>query len=92
MLTVATARRLRDAGLTWSPASGDRFVVADRGMDEEIFVISQMVIEHHLAPTGWLLRFNGTTEWALDNLRWSRRCGCRARISSGQPSASSSCR
>jgi len=69
VLTVETARRLRDVGLTWSPASGDRFVVADRGMDEEIFVISEMVIDHHLAPTGWLLRFNGTTEWALDNLQ-----------------------
>ena len=69
MLTVATARRLRDAGLSWSPASGDRFVVADRGMDDEVFVISEMVIEHHLAPTGWVLRFNGTTEWALDTLQ-----------------------
>ncbi len=69
VLTAATARRLRDAGLSWSPSSGDRFVVADREMDDEIFVVSEMVIEHHLAPTGGLLRFNGTTEWALDLLQ-----------------------
>lgn len=69
MLSATTARRLREAGLAWVPASGDRFLVADRGMDDEVFVVSEMVIEHFLAPTGGLLRFNGTTEWALDSLQ-----------------------
>jgi hypothetical protein len=68
MLSIATARRLRDAGLPWTPSSGDRFVVADREMDDDVFVVSEMVVEHHQAPTGGLLRFNGTTEWALDQL------------------------
>jgi hypothetical protein len=68
VLSPATARRLQDAGLAWAPARGDRFVVADRDMDDEVFVVSDMVIEHHRAPTGGLLRFNGTTEWALDSL------------------------
>jgi hypothetical protein len=68
VLSPATARRLRDAGLAWAPVRGDRFVVADRDMDDEVFVVSDMVIEHHRAPTGGLLRFNGTTEWALDSL------------------------
>jgi hypothetical protein len=68
MLSIATARRLRDAGLPWTPSSGDRFVVADREMDDEVFVVSEMVVEHHQAPSGGLLRFNGTTEWALDQL------------------------
>jgi hypothetical protein len=72
MLTPATARRLRDAGLTWSPAQGDRFLVADRDMDDEVFVISDMVIEPFLAPSGPLLRFNGTTEWALDQIEVRR--------------------
>jgi hypothetical protein len=66
VLTSATARRLRDAGLTWSPASGDRFVIADRGMDEDVFVVSEMVVEHFRGAAGPLLRFHGTTEWALD--------------------------
>jgi hypothetical protein len=68
-LSVDTARRLRAAGLTWSPAAGDRFAVPDRDLDDQVFVISEMVIEHHRAPTGDLLRFNGTTEWALDSLQ-----------------------
>jgi hypothetical protein len=66
VLTAATARRLRDAGLAWSPASGDRFVIADRGMDEDVFVVSEMVVEQHHGAAGPLLRFHGTTEWALD--------------------------
>ena len=66
MLTPATARRLRDAGLVWSPSSGDRFVIADRGMDDDVFVVSEMVVEQHQGAAGALLRFHGTTEWALD--------------------------
>jgi hypothetical protein len=66
VLTAATARRLRDAGLTWSPASGDRFVIADRGMDDDVFVVSEMVVEQYQGAAGPLLRFHGTTEWALD--------------------------
>jgi hypothetical protein len=33
VISIETARLLRDAGLRWTPASGDRFVVVDRGMD-----------------------------------------------------------
>jgi hypothetical protein len=66
VLTAATARRLKDAGLTWSPASGDRFLIADRGMDEDVFVVSEMVVEQFHGAAGPLLRFHGTTEWALD--------------------------
>jgi hypothetical protein len=68
MITVELALRLRTAGLEWSPASGDRFVIPDRGMDTEIFVVSQLTVDVHDAPTGRLLRFNGTTEWALDSV------------------------
>jgi hypothetical protein len=68
MITVELALRLRSAGLEWSPTSGDRFVIPDRGMDTEIFVVSQLTVDVHDAPTGRLLRFNGTTEWALDSV------------------------
>jgi hypothetical protein len=68
MITVELALRLRTAGLEWSPTSGDRFVILDRGMDTEIFVVSQLTVDVHNAPTGRLLRFNGTTEWALDSV------------------------
>ena len=68
MLSVTIARRLRDAGLSWTPQRGDRFVVADREMDDEVFVLSDMTIEVHRYPGGPVIGFNGTTEWALDSV------------------------
>lgn len=68
MLSIEIARRLRDAGLAWTPARGDRFVVADRDMDDEIFVLSDMTIEVQHYPGGPVIGFNGTTEWALDSV------------------------
>ncbi|HEY3714644.1 MAG TPA: hypothetical protein VGL39_08970 [Jatrophihabitantaceae bacterium] len=68
MISLELARRLRDAGLRWTPASGDRFVVADRDMDGEVFVLSDMTIEVHDLPHGRVIGFNGTTEWALDSV------------------------
>ena len=68
MLSLAIARQLRDAGLTWTPQLGDRFVVADRDMDDDVFVLSDMTIEVHHYPGGPVIGFNGTTEWALDSL------------------------
>jgi hypothetical protein len=68
MIALVLAQSLRAAGLPWNPLPGDRFVVPDRGMDEEVFVISNMVVEVQDAPTGQIIGFNGTTEWALDSL------------------------
>ena len=68
MLSIELARALRDAGLRWRPRRGDHFVVADRGMDDEVFVLSDMTIEVHEFPTGPVIGFNGTVEWALDSL------------------------
>ncbi len=68
VISVELARQLRAAGLRWTPRSGDRFIVADRGMDDDVFVLSEMTIDTHQDPSGVVLRFNGTTEWALDSL------------------------
>ena len=68
MISVDLARELRDAGLRWTPQSGDRFVVDERNMDDEVFVLSSMTIEVYEYPSGPVIRFNGTTEWALDSL------------------------
>jgi hypothetical protein len=59
---------LREAGLPWTPTSGDRFVIPDRDLDDDVFVVSEMTIEPHLLATGGTMRFNGTTEWALDSI------------------------
>lgn len=68
MLTVSLALELRDAGLRWTPAAGDRFVLPNRGMDEEVFVLSEMTVDVHHFPTGSVIGFNGVTEWALDSV------------------------
>jgi hypothetical protein len=66
VISVPLARRLRDGGLRWDPVAGDRFVVADRNMDDEVFTVAEMTIEVHDFPTGRVIGFNGTVEWALD--------------------------
>lgn len=71
MISVELARALRDAGLAWTPASGDRFVISDRGMDSDVFVLADMTIEVHEFPAGPVIGFNGTTEWALDSVEQS---------------------
>ncbi len=68
MISVELATRLRAAGLAWDPAPGDRFVIADRDMDAEVFVVSELTIDVYEGPTGRLFRFNGTVEWALDSV------------------------
>jgi hypothetical protein len=68
VITLELARRLQASGVAWSPAVGDRFVVPDRDMDSEVFVISDMVVEVREVPSGRILAFNGTTEWALDSV------------------------
>lgn len=51
----------------WQPAPGDRFVVPGRDLDQ-VFVIADMTIEVQELHGGRLIRFNGTTEWALDSI------------------------
>jgi hypothetical protein len=68
VITLDLARQLRAAGLAWTPAPGDRFVIPDRDLDDEVFVVSEMTIEAHDRPAGRVIRFNGTTEWALDTI------------------------
>lgn len=68
MISVSMAARLDQAGLRWRPAAGDRFVLrADDG--GEVFTVSEMVVEARDYPTGPILAFNGTTEWALDSVQ-----------------------
>jgi len=68
VITVALAAQLREAGLTWDPRPADRFAIPDRDLDDQVFVISEMTIEAHALESGGIVRFNGTTEWALDSI------------------------
>jgi hypothetical protein len=68
VIPLDLAIQLRDAGLVWQPAAGDRFAVPGRDLDDEVFVLSNMVIQVHDLPDAVVIGFNGTTEWALDDV------------------------
>src|SRR3954467_1164468 len=68
VISLDLAVALRDAGLSWQPAPGDRFAIPDRDLDDDVFVLSNMTIEVHELPERTRIGFNGTTEWALDDL------------------------
>lgn len=69
VITRDLAAALRDAGLTWAPVKGDWFVIPDKGLDDLVFVLSDMVIESRRMALGrQMLAFNGSTEWAIDTL------------------------
>jgi hypothetical protein len=67
-MSVNLAIRLRDAGLSWRPAPGDHFVIPDRDLDDQTFVLSDMIVQVHELPRATVIGFNGTTEWALDDI------------------------
>ncbi|ONI61164.1 pilus assembly protein CpaE [Leifsonia sp. ALI-44-B] len=73
MISRDLALELRQAGLVWHPASGDRFQIdlpdsAEFQSEADVFTVSDMTIEAHHYPGGTVLGFNGTTEWALDSV------------------------
>jgi len=67
MLSPSLAERLRGA-ISWRPTPGDRFVIPNKEMDDEIFHLAEMTIEVHIHQGTGVIKFNGTTEWALDSI------------------------
>ena len=68
VITFDLARELVVAGMPWMPASGDRFVIPGKEMDEEVFHVAEMTIEVASHQGESVVKFNGTTEWALDSI------------------------
>lgn len=68
MISTDLATALRDAGLVWRPASGDRFQLNEPEFEADVFTVSEMTIEPRHYASGAILAFNGTTEWALDSV------------------------
>jgi hypothetical protein len=68
MISIDLARKLRDTGLEWVPAEGDRFMIPDRDLDDHIFSISEMTVEVRKLREGKWISFNGAVEWALDSI------------------------
>ena len=69
MISLTAALQLSRAGVRWAPRSGDQFTVRSDEMGGEVFTVADMVVEAREYPTGMLLAFNGTTEWALDSVQ-----------------------
>lgn len=72
MIDADLATRLQACGLRWRPASGDRFMIPGGDLADQVFVIADMVIQQEDVPGGSVLKFNGTTEWALDSIDSAR--------------------
>ena len=68
MLTVGTARELRDAGLQCTPAALDIFTVPLPDLEDQVFVISEMTILAENLHGHPALTFHGSVEWALDHV------------------------
>jgi hypothetical protein len=76
MISRELALALRKAGLVWHPESGDRFQLdlpeqVEAEIEDDVFTVSEMTIEARKYPTGTILAFNGTTEWALDSVAFA---------------------
>ena len=72
MIDLTLALHLRDAGLNWRPSPGDRFVVTNTELVDDVFHLADMVIEARELESGTIFAFNGTTEWALDSVAQER--------------------
>jgi len=68
MIPIDLAEALQLAGVRWTPRSGDRFAIPKPGLDDQVFTVSELTVEAREYPTGTVLAFNGTTEWALDSV------------------------
>jgi hypothetical protein len=68
VISRTLAQQLRDAGLEWLPAEGDRFIIPDRDLEEFTFLVSEMVIEVRRIAQKRRIMFNGAVEWALDSI------------------------
>ncbi|MGC9347211.1 MAG: pilus assembly protein CpaE [Anaerolineae bacterium] len=60
------AKELKSAGLAWRPRDRDAFIVPDRGLDDMVFVITNMATRVQLLQGYPTVTFQGAYEWALD--------------------------
>jgi hypothetical protein len=66
MISIGLALELKSAGLVWRTTNYDFFAIPDRGFDDRVFVLADMMAYTELVQ-GWpVVAFHGTAEWALD--------------------------
>jgi hypothetical protein len=67
-LSLEFAIQLKTAGLAWKPALHDFFAVPGRGLDNQLFVIADMLANQEKILGASVVAFQGASEWALDYL------------------------
>ena len=67
-VSLDLARELKQAGLEWRPALHDRFAIPDRGLDDRVFVIGDLLSTLQSVQGRQVVSFHGSLEWALDSL------------------------
>lgn len=66
MISIDLASQLKAAGLVWQTSNHDFFAIPDRGFDDKVFILADMMAYTELVQ-GWpVVAFHGTAEWALD--------------------------
>jgi hypothetical protein len=68
MISFDLAVKLKNAGLQRDPKANDFFVIPDRGLDDRIFVINDVLTNMTIIRGEPALSFQGAPEWALDYL------------------------
>jgi hypothetical protein len=68
MLSLDLAGQLKAAGFSWTPHENDFFAIPDRGMDDKVFVISDMIVLLEIIKGQLAVTFHGSAEWALDHI------------------------
>ena len=68
MINLELARRLKHAALPWRPAERDCFLIPDRQLDDQIFVVNHLTTQIQNYHGDLMVTFHGTSEWALDDV------------------------
>ena len=66
MISLATARALKRAGLAWTPAQHDFFAFPEHGLDDRVVVLAEMPAGLAQLQGEAVFTFHGAMEWALD--------------------------
>ncbi|HSN77125.1 MAG TPA: pilus assembly protein CpaE [Anaerolineae bacterium] len=68
MLSLTTAKALREAGLAWTPQNLDFFAIPMADFEGQVFAINDMTIMAEVLYGEPAITFHGSVEWALDHL------------------------
>lgn len=68
MIEPELARELKQAGLEWSPAKGDHFMIPDGELSEDVFTLNDQTILIQSFNNEYTVTFHGSVEWALDHV------------------------